>query len=93
MNNFPNFQTNEEEILFYEIFEENLTTYKYILDKVKDELYGKGTGNYANLPGSCFQIVYSITNDLIGESIRKYKEIKHPPDAPESSLQFTLGDK
>ena len=102
MSNFPNFKTVEDETLYYEIFEENLTTYKYVLDKVKDELYGTGFGNYSNLPGSCFEVVYKITNTLINETTQKFRDQKpeyirpqSPPQwaHPESSLHFTLGEK
>jgi hypothetical protein len=72
----PDFKNGDDEILYYEIFEENLTAYKFMLDKVKEELYGKGTGNYSNLPGSCFEVVNDITRSLMYQTSTQFKYSK-----------------
>jgi len=74
--NFPKFKTPEDETLYYDIFEDNLATYKFILDKVREELYGKGNGNYSNLPGSCFEVLNDITRSLIYQTSDAFKDEK-----------------
>lgn len=73
---FPKFKSSDDETLFYEIFEENLATYKFMLDKVREELYGKGTGNYSNLPGSCFEVLNDITRSLVFQTSTQFKHEK-----------------
>lgn len=98
MTNIPTFQNFEDETRYHELFDEKLAEYKYVLDKVKDELYGKGFGNYSNLPGTCFQIVYNITNNLIYETTSRFEEefpeykVTSNPSS-ENQLNFTLGEK
>jgi hypothetical protein len=72
----PDFKTPQDEDLFYTIFDDKLATYSYVLNKVKEELYGKGTGNFANLPGSCFEVVNDITKILIEDTKEEYRQQK-----------------
>ena len=73
---FPKFKSSGDETLYYEIFEENLATYKFMLDKVREELYGKGNGNYSNLPGSCFEVLNDITRSLVFQTSTQFKHEK-----------------
>lgn len=76
MTDIPDFKNSSDETLYYQMFDNNLTQYKYVMDKVKEELYGTGFGNYANLPGSCFAVVKEITNNLIYSTTERFKEVK-----------------
>lgn len=72
----PEFKNPGDEELFYTIFDDKLATYSYVLNKVKDELYGKGGGNFGNLPGSCFEVVNDITKTLIEDTKEVYSQQK-----------------
>lgn len=48
----------------WEKFEECAADYLYALNYVREEMYGTGNGNWSNLPGSCAEMVRSVTNEI-----------------------------
>ena len=85
----PDFQSPQEEDYYHNIFDDKLTTYITLLDKVKEAMYGTGYGNYANLPGSCQQVLEKITSDLINSSTLYYRHVPFN----DTLKDYTLGDK
>ena len=61
----PNFKSQEHEDEFILAFEQKAQTYITLMSRVKDLMYGVGHGNYANLPGSCQEIIRDITQSLL----------------------------
>ena len=88
MIDIPPFKTPTDEDLYLDMFDDKLTAYVTLLDKVKDALYGKGYGNYANIPGTCQQVLEKITSDLINVTSHEYAQIKY-----NTLKDYTLGDK
>jgi len=88
MIDIPPFDKTSEEDAYLSIFEEKLTTYSTLMDKVKDALYGPGFGNYANLPGTCFQVLEKITTDLVNSTSHDYEFHYN-----KTLNDYTLGDK
>ena len=98
MIDIPRFDTPTDQDLYTDLFDDKLTAYAAMMDKVKDVLYGPGFGNYSNLPGTCFQVLEKITTDLVDATTHDYvltKKNKVGWANPESSLakNYTLGDK
>ena len=62
---FPEFENDKREVAYWKLFDEQVCQYMIALYKVKEEMYGKGTGNFSNLPGTCTEHVVKITNNLI----------------------------
>jgi len=88
MIDIPPFKTPTDEDLYISMFEDKLTAYTTMLDKVKDAMYGPGYGNYANLPGSCQQVLESITTNLVNLTSHEYAHVKK-----NTLKDYTLGDK
>ena len=61
----PDFQTEEHQQEFEQLFEQKAQVYINMMNKVKDMMYGTGGGNYANLPGTCQEVIKDITQSLI----------------------------
>lgn len=68
----PKFADKNEELKYWENFDINVMEYLTALNKVKEEMYGKGGGNYSNLPGSCTQIVVDVTNRIIDKTTQEF---------------------
>jgi hypothetical protein len=88
MIDIPPFETPTDEDLYVNMFDDKLTAYTTLMDKVKDALYGPGFGNYANMPGSCLDVVERITSDLINLTSHEYTLTKKA-----TLKDYTLGDK
>jgi hypothetical protein len=88
MIDIPPFKTPTDEDLYLDMFDDKLTAYVTLLDKVKDALYGKGFGNYANIPGTCQQVLEKITSDLVNLTSHEYAHVKS-----NTLKDYTLGDK
>lgn len=69
----PKFANLDEDTKYWEIFDEELTHFVFALNKVKDEMYGSGGGNFSNLPGTCTQQVVQITHHLLYETTHKFE--------------------
>ena len=98
MIDIPQFKTPVDQDLYVDMFEDKLTAYITLMDKVKEAMYGVGGGNYANLPGTCLQVVEKITTDLVDATSHDYGIMKKNEVGwahPESSLSknYSLGDK
>ena len=61
----PNFQSEDHQTEYELIFEQKATIYINMMNKVKDMMYGTGYGNYANLPGTCQEVIKDITQSLL----------------------------
>ena len=73
----PDFQTEEHQAEFELLFEQKATVYINMMNKVKDLMYGPGGGNYANLPGTCQEVIKDITQSLIYDVEYAFKDA-HP---------------
>jgi len=73
----PDFQTEEHQAEFELLFEQKATVYINMMNKVKDLMYGPGGGNYANLPGTCQEVIKEITQSLIYDTEYAFKDA-HP---------------
>jgi len=73
----PNFQSKEHQEEFELLFTEKATTYIKMMDIVKELMYGTGHGNYANLPGTCLEVVQSIASTLMYDTEYVFKDA-HP---------------
>lgn len=75
MSDIPNFRNDEDENHFYDLFDEKLIQYKFLLDKVRDVLFdGNGVGgSYANVPGSFLDVLHRITRDLSYDTVVKFE--------------------
>ena len=79
MSDIPDFKTPEDETLFYDIYEEKLIQYKFLLDKVREVMFdGKGGGSYMNVPGSMLDVMQRICRELIYETTERFE--KERPD-------------
>jgi len=70
----PDFQTEEHQQEFELLFEQKATVYINMMNKVKDMMYGTGGGNYANLPGTCQEVLRDITQSLIYDTEYAFKD-------------------
>jgi hypothetical protein len=73
----PDFQTEEHQAEFELLFEQKAHVYINMMNKVKDMMYGTGGGNYANLPGTCQEVLRDITQSLIYDAEYAFKAA-HP---------------
>ena len=73
----PNFQSKEHQEEFELLFAEKAVTYIKLMDVVKELMYGTGTGNYNNLPGTCLEVVQSIASTLMYDTEYVFKDA-HP---------------
>ena len=79
MSDIPNFKSPEDETLFYDIYEEKLIQYKFLLDKVREVMFdGTGGGSYMNVPGSMVDVMQRICRELIYETTERFE--KERPD-------------
>jgi hypothetical protein len=75
MSDIPDFKTLEDETLFYDIYDEKLVQYKFMLDKVRELLFdGKGSGSYMNVPGSMLDVMHRICRDIIYEATQRFEK-------------------
>ena len=88
MIDIPEFKTPTDEDLYLDMFDDKLTAYVALMDKVKDALYGPGFGNYSNLPGSCFQVLEKITSDLVNVTSHEYVLVQK-----NTLKNYSLGEK
>jgi len=88
MIDIPPFKTPTDEDLYLDMFDDKLTAYVALMDKVKDALYGPGFGNYSNLPGSCFQVLEKITSDLVNVTSHEYVLVQK-----NTLKNYSLGEK
>jgi hypothetical protein len=88
MIDIPPFKTPTDEDLYLDMFDDKLTAYLALMDKVKDAIYGPGFGNYSNLPGSCFQVLEKITSDLVNVTSHEYVLVQK-----NSLKNYSLGEK
>jgi len=75
--NIPTFNTPEHQEEFELVFAEKAVEYVKLMNVVRELMYGTGNGNYANLPGSCLEIVNDITRSLLYDCETQFKEY-HP---------------
>jgi len=73
----PDFQSTEHQEEFELLFEQRAQVYVNLMNKVKDLMYGTGGGNYANLPGTCQEVLRDITQSLIYDTEYAFKDA-HP---------------
>ena len=73
----PTFKSQEHEDEFTLLFAQKVNTYISLMNQVKDMMYGTGTGNYANLPGSCLEVVKDITQSILYDVEFEF-ELSHP---------------
>lgn len=87
MIDIPRFNKVTDQDVYLDMFDDKLTAYTTLMDKVKDALYGPGYGNYSNLPGTCLDVVERITTGLINLTSHEYSQ--HSA----TLKSYTLGDK
>ena len=75
--NIPTFKTNEHQDEFELLFAEKAVQYVKLMNVVKELMYGTGHGNYANLPGSCQEVLRDITSSLLYDTEYTFKA-SHP---------------
>ena len=75
--NIPSFKTTEHQEEFELLFTEKAVEYMKLMNVVKELMYGTGHGNYANLPGSCQEVLRDITSSLLYDTEYTFKD-KHP---------------
>ena len=77
MSDIPNFKNLDDESKFYDIFDEKLIQYKYVMDKVRELMFdGRGSGSYMNIPGSMLEVIYKITDKVLYDSVDQFKNLK-----------------
>ena len=75
--NIPAFKSQEHQEEYELLFAEKAVTYIKMMNVVKELMYGTGHGNYANLPGSCQEVVRDITQSLLYDTEYTFKA-SHP---------------
>lgn len=100
MTSFPNFKTHDHYEDFVGIFKERAENYINLMNIVKDHMYGPGAGNYANLPGTCQEVLYKVTQQILSDADDDFKMIypeykSNQRCHPESAIatNFSLGEK
>ena len=73
----PSFKTEEHKEEFKDLFTDKAMEYIKLMDIVKELMYGTGTGNYSNLPGTCLEVVKDITQSLLYDTEFEFEE-EHP---------------
>ena len=73
----PTFQSKEHSNEFALSFQEKALTYTTFMGIVKDLMYGTGSGNFANLPGTCQEVIRDITNSILYDVEYEFKDA-HP---------------
>jgi len=75
--NIPTFKTTEHQEEYELLFAEKAVQYVKMMNVVKELMYGTGNGNYANLPGTCLEVVRDITQSLLYDTEYTFKA-SHP---------------
>ena len=75
--NIPTFKTTEHQDEYELLFAEKAVQYVKMMNVVKELMYGTGHGNYANLPGSCQEVIRDITSSLLYDTEYTFKAL-HP---------------
>jgi len=75
MSSFPNFKSSQHHQDYISIFTERVENYIILMNLVKDEMYGKGVGNYSNLPGTCQEVLLEITRSIMYDTNTDFKEV------------------
>ena len=75
--NIPSFKSQEHQDEYELLFAEKAVHYVKMMNVVKELMYGTGHGNYANLPGSCQEVVRDITSSLLYDTEYTFKA-SHP---------------
>ena len=75
--NIPTFKSTEHQEEYELLFAEKAVTYIKLMNVVKELMYGAGNGNYANLPGTCLEVVRDITQSLLYDTEYTFKA-SHP---------------
>ena len=75
--NIPSFKSQEHQEEYELLFTEKAVQYVKMMNVVKELMYGTGHGNYANLPGSCQEVVRDITSSLLYDTEYTFKA-SHP---------------
>ena len=75
--NIPTFKSQEHQEEYELLFTEKAVTYIKLMNVVKELMYGTGHGNYANLPGSCQEVLRDITSSLLYDTEYTFKA-SHP---------------
>ena len=75
--NIPSFKSQEHQEEYELLFTEKAVQYVKLMNVVKELMYGTGHGNYANLPGSCQEVVRDITSSLLYDTEYTFKA-SHP---------------
>ena len=75
--NIPSFKTTEHQEEYELLFTEKAVEYIKLMNVVKELMYGTGHGNYANLPGSCQEVLRDITQSLLYDTEYTFKA-SHP---------------
>ena len=75
--NIPTFKTTEHQEEYELLFAEKAVQYVKMMNVVKELMYGTGHGNYANLPGTCQEVLRDITQSLLYDTEYTFKD-KYP---------------
>ena len=75
--NIPSFKSQEHQDEYELLFAEKAVQYVKMMNVVKELMYGTGHGNYANLPGSCQEVIRDITSSLLYDTEYTFKA-SHP---------------
>ena len=74
--NIPTFKSKDHQEEFELIFAEKAVAYIKLLDSVKELMYGSLT-HYANLPGTCQEVLNDITRSILYDAEYQFKQ-NHP---------------
>ena len=85
--NIPEFKSTEHQEEYELLFTEKAVQYVKMMNVVKELMYGTGHGNYANLPGSCQEVIRDITSSLLYDTEYTFKA-KHPEYKTEDDEMF-----
>ena len=84
MADIVNFRSKEDWEAYQLIFEEHLHVYMTLANRIREEMYGTGNGNWSNLPGTCAERVLDVLNTIsyaVGHQFKeKYPEYKTDDD-------------
>ena len=75
--NIPTFKSQEHQEEYELLFAEKAVQYVKMMNVVKELMYGTGNGNYANLPGTCQEVLRDITQSLLYDTEYTFKA-SHP---------------
>lgn len=84
--NIPTFKSEKHEAEFVFLFEDKAQTYINLMNKIKDMMYGSLT-DYANLPGTCQEVLRDITQSIFYDTEYTFKA-SHPEYKTEDDELF-----